>query len=550
MRIGAWAAGLCAMLAGAAWAEDRALILGNADYAAAPGVSGARNAMLAAPALRSGGFATVAVADQTAEGLRRRLSEVLATLAPGDRLVIVLAGHFAQGGGETWFLGTAADGPDLPQAGAVGVELSAVLGIAAELPGQAVVLLGGGTGGLPLGRGLSAGIGRLDVPQGVAVIRGPAATVADFAVRQLTRREVPLQRMLAEGGAGLSAEGFLPATAFRPAAVAAPAPVPTPPRMTDAERAEEDRTAEEARRAATVTAWRGYLTRYPAGRYAAEARAEIARIEADPLERARTTEEALGLTRDQRRTIQRQLGLMGFDPRGVDGLFGAGSRAAILAWQQANGEVANGFLTRDQILRLAAQAERRAAENAAAEAARRAEAERQDRLWWEETGAKGDEAGLRAYLNRYPRGLYAELAQARLAALDATRAEQAEAAAWDRARRQDTPEGYRAYLEAHPAGRNAARAQARLAELAPPGPDLARAEAAETALDLGPLGRTLVERRLAGLGFPPGPVDGNFDAETRRAIRAFQAARGLPETGFVDQTMMVTLMAGVLRTGP
>lgn len=329
---------------------------------------------------------------------------------------------------------------------------------------------------------------------------------------------------------------------------------PPPPPRTDAERAEDDRQAAAARRAGTIAAWQGYLARWPVGAAAAEARAEIARLQADPALQARAAEDALGLTRDQRRAIQRQLSLLGFDPRGIDGLFGPGSRAAITAWQRANAEVANGFLTRDQMLRLTAQADRRTAELEAEAAARQAEQERQDRLYWDQTGAAGDEAGLRAYLRRHPDGLFAELAQARLDAIEAERRAQAAAAdraAWDRARGADTVAAYRAYLAEFPRGAFVPQAEARIEALAapaPPEPDRAAAEAAEAALNLGPLARQLIEQRLEALALRPGTVDGSFDEATRRAIRRFQAARGLPETGYLDQTGVVALLAGGVIT--
>jgi peptidoglycan hydrolase-like protein with peptidoglycan-binding domain len=348
--------------------------------------------------------------------------------------------------------------------------------------------------------------------------------------------------------------------AFRADGVATPPPVvtPAPPRpgQTDAERAEEDRIWADAQRLNSQAAYQTYLARYPAGRFATAARAEIARIAADPAAVARAAEDALGLSRDQRRAIQRQLSIMGFDPRGIDGLFGPGSRAAITAWQRANGETPNGFLTRDQILRLTAQAERRAAELEAEAAARRAEQERQDRIYWDQTGAAGDEAGLRAYLQRHPDGLFAELAQARLDTIEAERRAEAAAqdrAAWDQARAADSPAAYLNYLAAYPRGAFVADARARIEALENPGlseADRARAEAAEGALRLNGLARNLIEQRLDALGTRPGDVDGVFDDRTRRAIRRFQASRGLPETGYLDQTVMVALLAGgVLRMG-
>lgn len=551
-----WIGALLAIWAGVACAEDRALILANENYRDAADIAGASAVLAAAEALRASGFLVTAEGDMTTPTMRARLSEFVAASAPGDRLVLIVAGHLARSGGESWLLGTEASQPDLAQVGGVAVSLSTILDVAALAPGGAVVLLGSETTRLPLGAGLEQGLGRVAVPQGVALVRGEAGRIADFAASQIVRRGVSLPVML-DAMPDLTAEGFLAADLpFRPVSVAAPdAVAPPPPGPTDAERAEDDRAYAEARLRATPEAMDGYLAAYPAGRHAAEARAEAARMRADPALRAQAAEVALALNRDQRRAIQRQLSLLGFNPKGIDGLFGPGSRAAIAAWQQANTETVNGYLTRDQILRLTAQAERRAAELEAEAAARRAEQERADRLYWDQTGAAGDEAGLRVYLKQYPDGLFAELAAQRLKVIeDARRAEAAaqDRAAWDRALAVNSVAAYTEYLTAFPKGAFAADAQTRIDALedALSAEDRARAEAAEAALNLNPLSRQLIEQRLAALDLRPGEVDGVFDDRTRRAIRRFQAARGLPETGYLDQASMVALLAGgVLQMG-
>lgn len=544
-----------ALWAGAALAEDRALILANRNYADAADIAGATAAAQAAPYLAAAGFVTVAGSDLASRDIRARLSVLLQSLDPRDRVVILLAGHFAQSESETWFLGTEAAVPDLATVSGVGIDLSSVLEIAARAPGGAVVLLGTEERDLALGRFLRPGIGRLEVPQGVTVLTGEAEVIADFAARLLPNRGIGLADMV-DLLPGVLAQGFLPADLpFRAAAEAA-SQAPAPRVQTEAEKAEEDRIWTEAKRRGLPQAFDDYLLRYPEGRYAVLARAEAARLRADPMVQARVTEEAMALSRDQRRAIQRQLKLLDFDPKGIDGLFGPGSRAAIAAWQKVNGVPATGFLDRDQMQRLAAQADRRAAELEAEAAAKRAEQERQDRLYWDETGRAGDEAGLRAYLRRYPDGLFADLAAERLTAIEAARREQAAAAdraAWDRAVQAGTVAGYRDYLAAQPRGAFAAEAQARIealaAEAAGAG-DRTRAEAQEAALGLSDLARSLIETRLADLGFAPGPADGIFDDETRRAIRRFQASRGIAETGYLDEGAMVALLAGgVLKLG-
>ena len=50
------------------------------------------------------------------------------------------------------------------------------------------------------------------------------------------------------------------------------------------------------------------------------------------------------------------------------------------------------------------------------------------------------------------------------------------------------------------------------------------------------------QRRLAELGFDPGPADGRPGARTAAAIRAFQAQRGLDVNGRLDAPTSAQLM--------
>jgi peptidoglycan hydrolase-like protein with peptidoglycan-binding domain len=260
-------------------------------------------------------------------------------------------------------------------------------------------------------------------------------------------------------------------------------------------------------------------------------------------------EAALGLSRETRRAVQRDLELLGYDPRGIDGVFGRGTRAAIAAWQRANRAPETGYLTGNQVVLLQEQGAERSAELEAEAARRQAEEDRQDAAWWQETGSGGTEQGLRAYLARYPDGLYATRARAALEPFEEARREEAAAAdrqSWDAARGTDTVEAYRTYLAQNPEGAFRRDAEARISALSEDQADdaaIAAARAEESAVTGNAIARLLIEQRLNQLGYEPGAVDGAFNDDTRRAIRRFQRARDIVVTGYVSQATMARLLA-------
>lgn len=57
-----------------------------------------------------------------------------------------------------------------------------------------------------------------------------------------------------------------------------------------------------------------------------------------------------------------------------------------------------------------------------------------------------------------------------------------------------------------------------------------------------------IQRELAGLGYAPGPVDGIVGANTRSAIRRYQAAAGVPVDGKVSLALLEQLKANPVRS--
>lgn len=58
------------------------------------------------------------------------------------------------------------------------------------------------------------------------------------------------------------------------------------------------------------------------------------------------------------------------------------------------------------------------------------------------------------------------------------------------------------------------------------------------------------QRQLKEAGFDPGPLDGIIGESTRAALREFQQARGLPQTGQLDEATRQQLMAQAPQQSP
>jgi len=52
---------------------------------------------------------------------------------------------------------------------------------------------------------------------------------------------------------------------------------------------------------------------------------------------------------------------------------------------------------------------------------------------------------------------------------------------------------------------------------------------------------SMAQKRLESLGFEPGATQGETDARTLTALRAYQASKGLPETSLPDQLTLLNL---------
>ena len=281
----------------------------------------------------------------------------------------------------------------------------------------------------------------------------------------------------------------------------------------------------------SAEAFEDFLRAYPDGDYADAARSILADLAPSPEELAQQGEAELGLSRSRRTKIQGDLTYLGFDTNGVDGIFGRGTRTAITNWQRANDLDATGYLDSPAIDAIAAQAQKK-----------RNQEDEADIAYWRQSGRDGTKDGYRKYLDRYPQGLFADIAEKNLAELEAASGA-SERAAWKDANDADTEQAYRAYLGAYPDGRHAADAVTRLQEIEASEDRVAKARGEEAQVMSSPLTRLLAERRLEQLGFEPGLVDGTFGPKTRQAIRKYQRDKNLFFSGFIDRKTFARLLS-------
>ncbi|WP_425100349.1 peptidoglycan-binding domain-containing protein [Tropicibacter sp. S64] len=542
--------------AGTVQAAGDALIIGNSRYGAVQSFFGAARVVAAGDSLREVGVDVTAISD--ADG--RAMDEAFAAFVDGieDKetpLIVILAGAFMHGPSGSYLLPVDdGRGPDAASVLTGAFPVDAALDILAAAPGRSFLILGETASDQDAGLFLEAGLGPIDAPQGVTVVRGLAPDVAAWAMRDMTTPNARLSDV-AEGYE-LSVEGFNPPwqVVLRPQDITGPKPAPVRPAGPDPRQAQADEAAWRlAQQADSAEGYRTYLQGFRDGAHAAAARQRLAAIESEPFYAERRREEALALSRDARREIQRDLSILGYNPRGIDGLFGPGTRGAAKAWQKATGRTQSGYFDQPQIVALKEAARARSAELEAEAARRAAELERADNRFWADVQRRGDEESLRRYLDEYPDGLHADQARDALAQYERQRETSAalqDKRAWERAREANTAQAYRVYLNERPDGAFAQEAAARIAELGRAEEDAragARARAEEDSLGLNPVALRLAEARLAQLGLRPGAVDGRFDKDTRRALREYQRTHGLRVSGFLDEQTVVRLLAdGIL----
>ncbi|WP_417588052.1 peptidoglycan-binding protein [Pararhodobacter oceanensis] len=511
-----------------------ALVIANQNYDRVRNAQGAGSVLQSVRRLEEMGFRVELATDLSAPAMEAALTQLSGALGDpaNERVVIVYSGHVVSAKYGTWLMGTEATAADPDSVARQGVRLQRLLDLAAQRQGGAIVAIA--DYGFPQvnAQGFSSGLpSSVAVPQGVSLVRGSGAGVTEF-LRAIAAPGVNIGTLVRRRGS-VQLEGFDPhLLTFLPA---------DHQPVVDFEL----QAWESAVSTHSIEGYQAFLGEYPNGTYAEQARAELQSLQNTP----ERIEAALNLSRNERRAIQRDLTILGYEPRGIDGIFGSGTRAAIASWQGNNGHARTSFLNRDQIFALAQQGAQRAAELEAEARARQQAEERRDRAFWRDTGSGQDEVGLRSYLENFPDGIFSNVAQQRLDRIEADRRAAAQArdrAAWDQARQADRIPAYRQYIRDFPDGAFVEQARTRIRQLnAPevPDPNIEAAQAAEAALRLPRFTREIIEQRLAAMGLEPGPVDGNFNNHTRRAIRRYQRASNMPVTGYLTQAIVARLLA-------
>ncbi len=561
--------GLALMAPGVAAAADVALVIGNHDYRRAPDALSARvDARAVTEALERGGYEVVSGTNLSRSGMQDAIARFAERVDEADRAVVFYSGHALRTGGLTYLAPVDQSNDSLAEVMMGGVPFDLVLRLAGEASGQAVVFVDGAQlDGFAPKSYAEPGLAHIDAPDGVLVVSAAApgrAIPRRSESRSAFARQV-VDEFLAPGASIGRAVRRLQSPGWVGGETESSLVLVPEGRDRDSDSADDGDTGADSGTGAL-----------------------------SPSE----LEARLGLTARERRRLQENLNRLGYDTRGTDGIFGAGTRSAIRRWQRANDLEETGYVTGEQIAMLREQAAearsgsggRTPADVEAAldltDAERSGIQERLNTLGHETRGTDGSfGSGTRTAIRNWQRAngleetgyltgeqismIHRQAAEARNgsggrtpadveAALDLTGAERSEiqerlnmlgydTRGTDGVFGSGTRTAIRNWQRANDYDETGYLTDAQISLIheqtaragTPPTDDVSPAPddpaAAESRLGLTRTDRLSVEQRLAYLGFSPGPQDGFFDEDTRWAIEGYQRSRGYPVTGYLDR---------------
>lgn len=180
----AWALGVAA---GAAQAAPDALVIGNSRYDPVHALFGVPRVIDAVPALEAQGFDVSMVRDADSASMRLAVARFLEQLELDSAPVLVmLAGAFVHGPGGSYLLPGNADLMDPEAMLGEAFAVDTAMTVLARYPERAVLVLAETVAPEDTGIFLDPGLGPLQIPAGVTVIRGAATDVARFTSNILT----------------------------------------------------------------------------------------------------------------------------------------------------------------------------------------------------------------------------------------------------------------------------------------------------------------------------------------------------------------------------
>lgn len=318
---------LAILAPGIAAADDLALVIGNHDYRKAPNaLSAEADADAVADTLETRGYDVTSGTNLDRDEMRQHIAAFAGQLDDGeaDRVVVFYSGHALRSDGVTYLAPTDQGNASVVEAMMDGVPLDLVLRLAGQTPGAAVVFIDAAQlDGFKAQTFATPGLADFEAPEGVLVVSAsaPGRAIPHRSTGQSAFGRQVVDDFLAPGVRVSTAVSGLRSPTWSTGDTNTSLSLVQEPADSVASRVKSDAPAE---------------TETP-----------------DP---GAAAEQRLDLTGADRRRVQVNLTALGYNTRGVEGIFGPGTRTAIERWQQANDLPTTGYLTSAQVALLDQQA--------------------------------------------------------------------------------------------------------------------------------------------------------------------------------------------------